>query len=263
MALHCLRYTIKEHVGLITLNRPAAGNAISQQLAHEVADLCTKINQDDNIYVVVITGSASVFCQGSEIEQNLAQYERNIILDDLYKLIRDFRVAESIASLNRPVIAAINGDAIGQGLEIALSCDIRISSDKALFSFTQLSYGLIPMDGGTQRLPRIIGRGKALELILTAQTIDAQEALAIGLVNRVVAEEKLISAVEALAMEITKKGPVALRIAKEAINRGMELPLKDGLRLETDLYSLIQTTHDRYEGVRAFLEKRAPDFRGE
>jgi len=152
---------------------------------------------------------------------------------------------------------------LGQGLELALSCDIRLASNKAKFSLPQVAEGLIPMDGGTQRLPRIVGKGKALELILTAEIISADEALAIGLVNKVVAKEELAAEAEAMAKAMTTKGPIALKYAKEAVNKGLDLTLEQGLRLEADLYLLLHTTDDRTEGIRAFLEKRPPQFKGQ
>ena len=241
-------YTQKDHIAHITLNRPEVNNIINQQLAQEVEDACCQVNQDDEIYVVIITGAGDkAFCCGSELER----------LDSGYS------VAKAIASVDRPVIAAINGDALGQGLELALSCDIRLASQQAKFGLPQVAQGLIPVDGGTQRLPRIVGKGKALELILTAETINAKEAFEIGLVHRVVAKESLASEVEAMAKTVTAKAPIALRYAKEAINKGLDLTLEQGLRLEADLYFILHTTADRTEGIRAFLQKRPPRFKGQ
>jgi enoyl-CoA hydratase/carnithine racemase len=236
-------YTKKDHVAYITLNRPEAGNSINLELAQELEDICLKINQDDDIYVVTLTGAGNkTFCKGSELEKSGA--------------------AAAIAGIDRPVIAAINGDALGQGLELALSCDIRLASDKAIFGFPQVAQGLIPSDGGTQRLPRIVGRGKALELILTAETITAQEAFNIGLVSRMVGGAKLASEAEALAKTLASKGPIALRYIKEAVNKGLDLTLEQGLHLEADLYFLLHTTADRTEGITAFIKKRPPKFKG-
>jgi enoyl-CoA hydratase len=235
------------HIAHLTLNRPQANNAINQPLAQELEEICTQINQDDDIYVVILTGAGDkAFCGGSE----LASGERY------------YNPASAIASIDRPVIAAINGDALGQGLELALSCDIRLASDRAYFSLPQVAQGLIPMDGGTQRLPRIVGRGKALELLLTAETISAEEALEIGLVSKVVPPAELAGEVEALAETIATKGPIALRYLKEAVNKGLDMTLEQGLRLEADLYFLLHTTADRTEGIKAFLEKRNPRFKG-
>jgi len=240
-------YTKKDHIGSITLNRPKAGNSINLKLAQELEDVCLKINQDDNVYVVTITGAGDkAFCSGSELGKSGNRYN----------------VATAIASIEKPVIAAINGDVLGQGLELALSCDIRLSSDKAKFGFPEVAEGLIPFDGGTQRLPRIVGRGKALELILGAEIIAAEEALRIGLVSKVVKGASLAAETESLARTIAAKAPIALRFIKEAVNKGLDLTLEQGLRLEADLYFLIHTTADRTEGINAFLKKRPPKFKG-
>ncbi len=240
-------YTRKGHIANITLNRPEANNAVNKQLAQELDEVCCQISQDDAIYVVILTGAGDgAFCSGSEIESEEPHYNP----------------AGAIASIDRPVVAAINGDALGQGLELALSCDIRLASDKARFGLPQVSQGLIPMDGGTQRLPRIVGRGKALELLLTAETISADEALDIGLVSKVVPPADLAGEAEKLAETIAAKGPIALRYLKEAVNKGLDMTLEQGLRLEADLYFLLHTTADRTEGIRAFLEKRPPRFKG-
>ncbi len=236
-------YNKKDHVAYITLNRPEVDNILNQQLAQEIDDICSRINQDDDIYVVVITGAGDrAFCCGSEGKTD---------------------VATSIASIDCPVLAGINGDALGEGLEMALSCDIRLASDKARFGLPQVAAGLIPMNGGTQRLPRLIGKGKALELILTAETINANEALETGLVSKVIPQENLVSEVEALAQKMAGQAPISLRYVKEAVNKGMDLTLEQGLRLEGDLYFLLHTTTDRTEGIRAFLEKRPPQFKGQ
>jgi len=242
-------YIKEDHIAHLTLSRPEVDNAINQQMAQELGAVCCQINQDNDIYVVIITGAGDkAFCSGGE----LASSESG----------SSYGVTTAIASLSQPVIAAINGDALGQGLELALSCDIRLASDKAKFGFPQITKGLIPMDGGTQRLPRIVGKGKALELILTAETINANKALEIGLVNRVIAREELAAKAEAMAKTLTTKGPIALRYAKEAVNKGLDLTLEQGLHLEADLYFLLHTTADRTEGIRAFLEKRPPQFKG-
>jgi enoyl-CoA hydratase len=249
MSYSTVIYTNKDHVAYITLNRPEAGNIINQQLAQEMEDVCRQINQDEDIYVVILTGAGGkAFCNGSQLE--------------LEKSGTVYNAATAIASIDRPAIAAINGDALGQGLELALSCDIRLASDKARLGFPQVAQGLIPFDGGTQRLPRIVGRGKALELILTAESITVREALEIGLVSRVVDGANLAAEAEALARTIAAKGPIALRFIKEAVNKGLDLTLEQGLRLEADLYFLLHTTADRTEGIAAFLKKRPPQFKG-
>jgi enoyl-CoA hydratase len=235
-------YTAKDHVASITLNRPEAANRVNLELSQELADACRQANQDDNVYVVVLSGAGKAFCEGADGQAVCG-------------------VASAVASIEKPVIAAINGDALGQGLEIALACDIRLAADSAKFGFPELAEGSIPADGGTQRLARLLGRGKALELILTAETITAAEALEIGLVDRVVGGAKLVGEARALANTIASKGPIALRFIKEAVNKGLEMTLEQGLRLEGDLYFLLHTTADRTEGINAFLKKRPPKFK--
>jgi enoyl-CoA hydratase/carnithine racemase len=234
-------FSKRDHIANITLNRAT----VNQELARELVEICESINGDNAIYVVVITGSGKAFCTSGE--KNLAE---------------NLHPAAAVASIDRPVIAAINGDALGMGLEIALSCDIRIASDRARFSLPQVAKGSIPTDGGTQRLPRIIGRGKALEMLLTAATITAAEALEIGLVSKVVPADALGGEVAKLAETIAAKGPLALRYLKEAILKGMDMTLEQGLRLEADLYFLLHTTADRTEGIKSFLEKRPPKYQG-
>jgi len=247
-------FTLKDHVARITLNRPEADNTLNQQLIQELEDICSSINQADNIHVVILSGAGDrAFCVGSE--------------DDAKSFLPlsalpGMNAAAAIASINQPVIAAINGDALGPGLELTLSCDIRLAAPGARFGLPEVAAGLIPMCGGTQRLPRLIGRGKALELILTAETINAEEALKIGLVSRIVPQPELMAEAEALARNIAGKAPIALRYIKEAVNQGMDLTLEQGLHLEADLYFLLHTTSDRTEGVKAFLEKRVARFQG-
>jgi enoyl-CoA hydratase len=171
--------------------------------------------------------------------------------------------SEAIAAINQPTIAAINGDAIGEGLEIALSCDLRIASGKARFGLPQIIERRIPMNGGTQRLPRIVGKGKALEMVLTGEIIDARTAFEVGLVNKVVDHDNLQSEVETIAKNIAGKAPWALQYVKEAVNKGLDLTLEQGLRLEADLYFLLHTTSDRTEGITSFLQKRTPQYKGE
>lgn len=242
-----VKYDKRGHVGCITLNRPRKGNALNSRMSEELADICIRINQDSDISAVILSGSGRDFCTGCEPREYDAASN----------------ASESIAGLERVSIAAIDGGAIDEGLELALACDIRIASDTTRFGLAHISRGHIPNAGGTQRLPRLIGQGKALELLLTAAIIDSQEALRIGLVNEVVAADELVRRVDEMANELSLKGPIALRYAKEAVYKGVEMSLAQGLRLEADLYFLTQTTSDRMEGIEAFKAKRTPRFRGE
>jgi enoyl-CoA hydratase/carnithine racemase len=253
MSNNPVTYIKKGHVGNINLNRPETGNAIDLPMVQELAEVCSKINQDGDIYVTVVTGEGHTFCSG---------------LDEHYPVSFPDGLnfspgpAGAIASIYCPTLAVLNGDAIGTGLELALACDLRIAVDKAKFGLPQISKGSLPADGGTQRLARIVGKGKALELLLSGDTIDADEALQIGLVNRIFSGEALLAEAEALARNIAGKAPLALRYCKEAVHKGLDLTLEQGLRLEADLYFLLHTTEDRTEGVKSFLEKRPPEYKG-
>ncbi|MDD5287655.1 MAG: enoyl-CoA hydratase-related protein [Dehalococcoidales bacterium] len=250
-----------DHIAKVTLNRPDTGNFVNLQMGQEMDNVCRQISQDDDIYVVIITGAGDVFCGGSELEKSFQSGKKKSRTDE--EIETQYNVALCVAGIEKPVIAAINGDALGQGLALALACDIRIASQKAHFGFPNVALGLIPSDGGTQRLPRIIGKGKALELILTAEIIGAEEACEIGLVSRVVPPQSLNAEVDVLARAMTGKAPIALRYIKEAVNKGLDLTMEQGLRLEADLYFLLHTTGDRTEGIKAFQQKRTPEFKGQ
>jgi enoyl-CoA hydratase/carnithine racemase len=242
------------HIAGITLNRPDEKNAINLQMAQEMDEICRQINADNDIYVVIITGSGNVFCGGNEMQKSSRSDG---------ELAQKYNLAASVAGIEKPVIAAVNGDALGEGLELALACDVRIAAQNAHFGFPEVTSGLMPTNGGTQRLPRIVGKGKALELILTGEIIDAAGALEIGLVTKVLPRESLTNEVEALAKTMAGKAPISLRYIKEAINKGLDLTMEQGLRLEADLYFLLHTTGDRTEGIKAFQQKRPPDFKGQ
>ena len=244
-------YQKENRIGAITLNRPQAGNAINAQLAEELNDICSKINQDD-VNVVTLTGAGGAFSLG--IDWGMTSGEGGKV---------PWSVATAVAKLNPPVIAAINGDALGQGLELALACDLRVAAETARFGFPHTTENVaIPRDGGTQRLPRLVGKSKAIEMILLGEPIDAREAYRIGLVNKIVSPKELIPVVTDMAQAMASKAPLALRYAKEAIHKGLELPLQHALHLEADLYLLLQTTEDRIDGIRAFQEKKTPQFKG-
>ncbi|MDO8785072.1 MAG: enoyl-CoA hydratase-related protein [Syntrophales bacterium] len=237
-------------VATVTLNRPAAGNAVNLEMAGELSDICTAIAHDGDIKAVIITGAGEkAFSAGADPDE---LFEEGIMPS----------VAVPITWLTCPVIAAINGDALGQGLELALACDIRIAVETARFAMPCLASSFIPWDGATQRLPRLIGMAKAMEMFFTGQMVDAAEACRMGLINRGVSSGELLPLVTDICREMAAKSPLALQYAKEAIYKGMELTLGQGLRLEADLYFLLQTTEDRTEGIRAFLEKRPPQFKG-
>jgi enoyl-CoA hydratase/carnithine racemase len=250
-----LLYEKKDHAGYITLNNPKDGNRITSAMTRELEEIASQINGDPEVYLAVITGAGNAFCSGGEI--------KHVELSDAGEEIpTGLSAGEAIAGIDRPTLAAVNGDAIGEGLELALACDMRITSDKARFGLPQIIEGRIPVDGGTQRLSRIVGKGKALEMVLTGEIIDAREAFEIGLVNKVVSQDTLMAEVEAIVNNLAGKAPLAMRYAKEAVNKGLDLTLEQGLRLEADLYFLLHTTADRTEGIQSFLQKRKSEYKG-
>jgi enoyl-CoA hydratase/carnithine racemase len=230
---------------LAVITLPAA--APTSELAAGLAGICQEINFDTAIRAAVITGSGPAFCHDAAFSR---------------KTPGTFSLAGPVASLNCPVIAAINGNAIGMGLELALACDIRIASNSALFSFPGIWHGLIPSDGASQRLPRLVGRAKAMELILTGEEITAPEALRIGLVSRVVPAKDVLETALEMGRQMAGRATLALKYCKEAVYKGLDMTLAQGLELEGDLYFLLHTTGDRTEGITAFREKRKPEFKG-
>jgi len=257
MPYETLIYEKTGGVGMITINRPKVSNTINARLVDELTDICDNINHDEETRAVIITGSGEkAFCVGVDLSEFSSMAGIN------HQRANLLSVAAPVASLTSPVIAAINGDALGQGLELALACDLRIASETAHFALPHITSDIIPWDGATQRLPRLIGKAKAMEMILTGETIDAVDAYRIGLVNKVVPPEELIQAVKNMWQAVAAKASLPLKYAKEAIHKGLDLTLEQGLRLEADIYFLLQTTEDRTEGIRAFLEKRHPQFKG-
>jgi enoyl-CoA hydratase/carnithine racemase len=242
----------EQHIAIIDLCGTLGEKDRLFQLADELADVCREINLDSGIYVVVLKGIDDRGMESNAWIQAIDETGNSY-----------FRwPADSISRLDRPIVAELSRNMIGLGLEMALACDIRVAGESSCFGFPHVQQGLIPCDGGTQRLSRVVGKAKAMELILTGVTIDAQEAVRIGLVNRLAIESELCRTVADIAHDMAGKGPIALRYAKEAINRGMDLTLEQGLRLETDLYLLLHTTADRTEGIKGFQEKKQPTFVG-
>ncbi len=247
----------KESLATITLSRPNEKNAINTQMAAELKTIRDEISRDKTIKIVIITADGNeVFCAGTDTKEFRALQNRT-------KGAELFSVASTVDTFDCPVIAAIGGDALGQGLELALACDLRICSQNAKFGMPQVTVGQMPRDGGTQRLSRLVGRGKALEMILLGESIEAREAYRIGLVHKVVSPVDLMQVVMDMAHKMARMSPISLAYTKEAVKKGMDLTLEQGLRLEADLYYLIHTARDRTEGIKAFQEKRRPDFKGD
>ncbi|MEQ2525861.1 enoyl-CoA hydratase [Robertmurraya yapensis] len=251
---------IEKNIATITLNRPEAANAFSMQMLTEFRELIEDFKYNSSIRTVILTGSGEkVFCAGADLKERARMTP--IEVKQTVALIR--LVINSVEQLPMPVIAAINGVAFGGGLELALACDIRIATETAKVGLTETSLAIIPGAGGTQRLPRLIGLGKAKELIFTAQRVDAYEAKEIGLVEYVVPKEELLQKAMEIADRIADNGPIAVAQAKIAINKGMEVDLQTGLELEQMAYAMTIPTKDRIEGLTAFKEKRKPQYKGE
>lgn len=251
-----IKYQRINNIMVISIVGQGNGKMKLIDLSMELIELFDRIGGREKILVVILTG----FGGPSSLLEREAPGNFSGWRNDTSKTLPP--LAESMAKLDCPIIAAINGDAVGQALELALACDLRIAQEDSQFALPQIQADLIPWDGGTQRLPRLVGRGKAMEMILTGEIIDAQEARRIGLVNKIVPANELMTVAMELAREMASRGPVALRYAKEAVNRGMDMTLDQGLRMEGDLYFLLHTTGDRTEGIQAFRQKRNPRFQG-
>lgn len=245
----------KEGIGIITLKRPEARNALNRKMIQELGDALTGLENDPQIRSIIITGNKD-FCAGADIKEMNAIKPEEIAIFCRW----GHKVFDQLENMGKPVIAAINGFALGGGCELALACDIRIAGEGAKFGQPEVSLGLIPGFGGTQRLRRLIGVAKAKEMILTGKIIDAKEAESIGLVNRVVKDEELMIAAEEMAMTIAQKAPIAVKMAKTLINENQEI--QEGLEKEINLFARCFATQDRLEGINAFLEKRKPKFKG-
>ncbi len=255
----------QERLAIVTLNRADRLNRLTRQTATCLAEACGAIEEDPQIGAVILTGAGPVFSLGLDVRSVSVEEWRELTETPAESVRHRHWVLygiEAVASLSKPVIAALNGDALGAGLELALACDIRVSRQDARFGFPQVREGMIPMSGGTQRLPRIIGLAKALELIMTGEPIDADEGERIGLVSRVVPPNELRKTAEEFANAILKGAPIAVRYGKEAVHQGMDLSFAEGARLEADLALLLHATADRAEGIRAFQEQRTPEYRG-
>jgi enoyl-CoA hydratase len=251
-------YEKKDGIAYVTLNRPDVMNRHNTQMRDDMYQVLTAIKDDPDVLVAVFKGAGErAFCVGADLSEfgtapppvfaRQVRFER-----DIWGLF---------PKLKQPLIAAVHGYALGSGVEIACFCDIRIASVDAIFGLPEVSLGMIPAGGGTQTVPRIIGVGRTLEIFLTGKRVDANEAHRIGLVNLVVGREELYPKADEIARKIASRGPIAVRYAKEAINRGIELTLDEGLALERKLTRLVAETEDAAEGVQALMEKRAPQFK--
>ena len=259
MAYENLLYEKKDQIGYVTFNRPKLLNALNRKTMEELGDLLSVARDDAEVRVLILTGAGEkAFIAGADINE-LAQ--RTAIDGKEFSLFGQ-GVLHMLETMGKPSIAAINGYALGGGCELALACTIRLASRTAKLGQPEVKLGIIPGYGGSQRLARLCGKGVAHELVLCGEMISAEEALRIGLVNRVVEAAELIPAAEALAKKIIANAPLAVKFAMEAIEHGMEMPQEEGLFLEATLFGLCCATEDMREGTRAFLEKRSAQFKG-
>jgi len=258
MAYQLLTFDVADRIATITVNRPDKLNALNDAVMAELGAAIEEAVGRDDVGGVLLTGAGRAFVAGADIsemvdEGALAMKER---------AERGQRTFRRFETSSKPTIAAVNGFALGGGCELAMACHIRIASEAAKFGQPEVKLGIVPGYGGTQRLPRLVGKGRALQLLLTGEMIDAAEAFRIGLVNRVVPAAELIQAARTMLGTIIAQGPLAVAHCIEAVDRGLEMPLDDGIALEASYFGLLSASADKTEGMRAFLEKRAPAFTG-
>jgi len=252
--------TAEDGIATITVNRPKSLNALTYAIVNELTDFFTSVKNDDKVRAVIITGAGDkAFIVGADINELLDDVP---LLERKNIMMRAHRLFGLMENLGKPVIAAVNGYALGGGCELAMACTLRITSDKARFGLPEITLGMIPGYGGTQRLPRLVGKGLALEMLLTGDPIDAEEAWRIGLVNKVVTPEQLMGKACKMAKTIISRGPMAVKYAIEVVNRGLDMNLDQALELEADYMVSVFATEDAKEGLKAFVEKRKPAFKG-
>ncbi|MFC1849711.1 enoyl-CoA hydratase/isomerase family protein [candidate division CSSED10-310 bacterium] len=248
----------KDKYAIVTINRPKVLNALNARVIDELHHVFDALKSDDSVLGVILTGAGKAFIAGADISElaKLSGFEAYEVA------LRGQDLLNKIEQLQKPVIAAVNGFALGGGCELAMACTFRIASEKAKLGQPEVKLGLVPGYGGTQRLTRLVGKGRAMELVLVGDPIRATEAAQIGLVNRVVPPEDLLATCESIMSNITARAPKAISYSLQAINHGLEMTLTEGLRLEANLFGLSFFTEDAREGIAAFLEKRTPDFQG-
>ena len=247
MSLKYIELSQNKGIAKIILKLQKFGYIINEQIIRELEEICETLSYDDKTRVIIITGEEEHFCIGSDLQTS--SYS-------------NMRISNSIANITKPVIAAINGNAINQGLEISLACDIRIASKNSMLGFESLKDNIVPWDGGSQRLPRIIGLGRAMDMILTSNIINTQTAIKYGLITESIEYKKLDILALDTAKNIAQLGPIACKYAKEAIISGLDMTIGQGLKLEGDLNFILQTSSDRSEGIKSFLNKTKPHYYG-
>jgi enoyl-CoA hydratase len=258
MSYQHLLLSVQDRIATLTVNRPDKLNALNAALIGELGTAIDELQSRDDVAGIILTGAGRAFVAGADISElaNQNAVDGKRLARRGQEIFRRFELSA------KPTLAAVNGFALGGGCELAMSCQLRLASEAAKFGQPEVKLGLIPGYGGTQRLPRLVGRGRALQLLLTGEMIDAQEAYRIGLVNRVVAADQLIPAATVIIQQMLTNAPLALAACIDMVDRGLEMPLDDALSLEATQFGVLISTSDTAEGTRAFLEKRAPRFRG-
>lgn len=260
MAYQHIIYEKEDELAIITFNRPEVRNALNYASIDEALDAARDAEADEKVRAVILTGAGDkAFVSGADIGE---LRERNTITELGERSNRRRVLASLLENMSKPTIAAINGFATGGGLELAMACTMRIASDNARFGQPEINLGIMPGNGGTQRLPRLVGKGRAMELVLSGDLIDAEEAYRIGLVNHVFPQAELMEEAKKLAKKLASKSALALAVAKDAINTGLNMSLAEGIEYEKKMFAILCGSEDKREGVAAFLEKRQPSFQG-
>jgi enoyl-CoA hydratase len=259
MNFESLLLAVKDGVATLTVNRPDKLNALNDQVVGQLHQAAQLLKDDGEVRGVILTGAGpKAFIAGADI----ADLAKQGVLQGRERSLSGQQMLRAFEAMGKPVVAAVNGYCLGGGCELAMACHVRIASENAKFGQPEVKLGIIPGYGGTQRLPRIVGRGNALHLLLTGEQITAQEALRIGLVSKVVPADQLAAEADKTVRTILANGPVALKLTMEAMDRGLDMTLDEGLSLEADLFGLVAATDDMKEGLTAFLEKRPAKFQG-
>lgn len=252
--------TVEDHVAVAVLNRPQAMNSVDPEMRQELYNLWDRVQNEDDIHVLIITGAGDkAFCTGSDLKKTMPPKESYAELligrNDPGNMLHRF-------GTDKPVICAINGYAVGGGMELALACDICIASENAKLGLTEAKIGSIPGSGGVQRLPRTVSKSNAMLMLLTGDAIDAQEALRLGIVSKVVPLEELLPAAKDIARRIARNAPLSVKALKRLVNQGLDMPLPHALEMDKYVFGLLRDTDDRIEGRKAFQEKRKPQYKG-
>jgi len=247
---------VEENIGIVTLNRPKVLNALNHELMEELVKALEEFDRDEKIRAIILTGGERAFAAGADIKEMSDETTIGIMLKDR------FATWDRVRNIKKPIIAAVSGYALGGGCELVMTCDIIVASETAQFGQPEINIGVIPGAGGTQRLTRVVGKHKAMEMILTGRPISANEAFAMGLVNKIAPVELFLDEAKAMAKEIAKKSPVAVRLAKEAVLKTFDTSITEGLQFERKNFYMLFSSEDQKEGMKAFLEKRPASFTG-